>query len=313
MCRLSVIRCVACFLFEKAFEIMTRDSKIIKTYNQVNRNNNSASFGISKMEDIYTTRKGILDEPHRHDFFTILLVNHAKGKHIIDFYEYDLRPQQVYFISPGQVHQVIEEEKSIGYSLVFSASFLTENNISIDFIENLNLFHDYASSPPLSLKKEDFDVLNGYCKSISQTYQSDMTFKAQSIGSWLKLFLIQCNNSCAYDDQTIEQPDAKHLILKTFKSKINEKYKAWHDTTSYANDLNITPDHLNRTIKTLTGKTAKEHIQSRIIIAAKRMLYFSSLSTKEIGYALGFTEPAHFSSFFKKCEGISPSQFKKNI
>ena len=89
-------------------------------------------------------------------------------------------------------------------------------------------------------------------------------------------------------------------------------YKTWHATSQYANELNITPDHLNRSIKSLIGKTAKEYIQARITIAAKRMLYFSDLSTKEIAYDLGFSEPANFSNFFKKCTGISPSEFKKN-
>ncbi len=58
------------------------------------------------------------------------------------------------------------------------------------------------------------------------------------------------------------------------------------------------------------GKTSKELIQSRISIEAKRMLYFSDLSIKEIGYELGFSEPANFSAFFKNCTGMSPSTFR---
>jgi AraC-like DNA-binding protein len=59
-----------------------------------------------------------------------------------------------------------------------------------------------------------------------------------------------------------------------------------------------------------TGKTAKEHIQARIALEAKRLLHFSDLSVKEIGFQLGFPEPANFSAFFKKCTGSSPSNFK---
>ena len=73
----------------------------------------------------------------------------------------------------------------------------------------------------------------------------------------------------------------------------------------------VTPDHLNKTIKSLIGKTAKEYIQSSLIIEAKRMLIHSSQSAKEIAYHLGFSGTLLTSaSFFKKCTGISVSAFK---
>ena len=80
--------------------------------------------------------------------------------------------------------------------------------------------------------------------------------------------------------------------------------------SQYAEALHITPDYLNASLKSLTGTGAKEHIQNRILIAAKRLLKFSDLNTKEIAYELGFSEPANFSIFFKKHTGISPSKFE---
>jgi len=75
--------------------------------------------------------------------------------------------------------------------------------------------------------------------------------------------------------------------------------------------LNISPDHLNRIIKAHSGKTAKELIQNRILIASKRLLYFTNLSTKEIAFELGFSEPSNFSSFFKKLSSFTPSDFRE--
>jgi len=63
----------------------------------------------------------------------------------------------------------------------------------------------------------------------------------------------------------------------------------------------------------MIGKNAKKVIQSQIVLAAKRLFFFSGLSTKETGYKLGFSEPANFSAFFKKCTGVAPSQFKKMV
>ena len=85
----------------------------------------------------------------------------------------------------------------------------------------------------------------------------------------------------------------------------------WHSTSEYANELHITSDHLNRTVKLLIGKGAKEYIQDRVMVEARRMLLFSELSAKEIGFALGFEEASNFSAFFSKHAAISPSAFRQ--
>ena len=87
----------------------------VKTYHKVNPENANLNFGIARMEDIYSKRNGKTDEPHRHNFYTVLIINKAKGLHKIDFNTYELSNQQIFFVAPGQVHQVIESEKSIGF------------------------------------------------------------------------------------------------------------------------------------------------------------------------------------------------------
>ncbi|MCF8365506.1 MAG: helix-turn-helix transcriptional regulator [Bacteroidales bacterium] len=284
----------------------------IKTYKQVHQHTETISFRISRMEDIWDVRKGKQDEPHRHDYYTLLLVKQASGKHVIDFYEYPLAPNQLYFISPGQVHQVLEEEKSFGFAILFSSQFLIENNIPLFFIDDLALFNDYGYSPPLGLSSGEFEKLSAFAEEIIQINKSDLKFKDQAISSYLKLFLISSNNLCSLSGDNTQRLEAGNTILKNFKKLVNENYSTWRQTTDYANALNVSPDHLNRVVKSLVGKTAKEMIKSRIILAMKRLLYFSDLSTKEIGYQLGFTEPANFSTFFKKSTGVSPSDFRKN-
>lgn len=283
----------------------------IKTYNNVNKANPSLSFGISRTEEIYIKHKGIADDPHRHDFYTVLLIKEGKGKHIIDFKEFPIENKQIFFISPGQVHQVLEDIPTQGFAMVFSTQFLLENNIPLSFIDDLNLFYDYGESPPMYPQENQLEKLIFFSEEMFGLYTSDTPLKYQSIGSYLKLFLIYCNNLCTLTEDNLQKVEAGNVILKQFKNLVEKNFKAWHSTSQYAEELNITPDHLNRTIKALIGKTAKEYIQSRIHIAAKRMLYFSDLSTKEIGYELGFTEPSHFSAFFKKCTGHSPSHYKK--
>ena len=283
----------------------------IKNYQNIQPNNDALTFSIKRMEDLYDKFGGQPDEPHRHSYFTVLLIQTAKGKHIIDFNEFDLAAFQVYFISPEQVHQLLETEKSFGFALTFSPQFMIENGIENCFIEDLHLFQDFGFSPPLELSETEFIALNNLALQIEQTIQNNGKFKYQAVGALLKLFLINCNNSCSLSqEENTQNVQASVVLLRNFKELLNQNYKNWHKVNEYAAALHITSDYLNVAVKSLTGKSVKEHIQSRILTAAKRLLRFSDLTNKLIAYELGFSEPANFSQFFKKCTGISPTKFK---
>lgn len=280
----------------------------VKTYQTINKNNEKLSFSFSKMEDIYENRQGKTDEPHRHDYYTVIVIKQANGLHKIDFNSYELKENQIYFVSPGQVHQVIEKEKSFGYAMTFSTDFLLQNSIPLAFITDLNLFRNYGQTPPLLPKKKSFDRILHFTREIEAYYTSQQPNKLLSVGAYLKLFLIECSNICTI--QPLESGKA-NSIIRDFKTAVDVHFRKEHSTTFYAQLLNITPDHLSRSIKGKLGKTAKEYIQTRITTEAKRLLFFTDLSNKEIGYELGFNEPANFSAFFKKCTSLSPSNFKK--
>ncbi|VAV84211.1 Transcriptional regulator, AraC family [hydrothermal vent metagenome] len=285
----------------------------IKTYNQINEKDKSLSFRISKMENIYENRNGKADTPHKHEYYTMLLTTKADGKHVIDFKSYSLSNNQVFFIKPHQVHQIIENEKSFGFVITFSNHFLVKNNINTCFINDINLFNDFGENPPLTLNDDELEKLTDYAYEMLSFNQSEITFKEDAVGALLKLLLICCHNLCSISPKKIEPEVSENSILKGFKFLVDKNYSTWHSTSNYANELNITPDYLNRVIKSLTGKTAKSHIQDQIILMAKRLIYFTDLSSKEIGYKLGFSEPANFSAFFKNCTGVSPSKFKAPI
>ncbi len=283
----------------------------IKSYDRVNRHDSGKSFGISRMEDIYTRRQGRPDRAHRHDYYTVLLIRRARGKHIIDFNSYALDDGQVYFITPGQVHLLLESEKPRGFSMVFSQAFLVQNNIAPCFMEDLNLFNDCGSAPPLQPARESFQELLNYGEQMYRFFHADDKFKTKAIGALLELFLICCNAMCTMPRENTQKREAGNGILKKFKELVEEHFTKKHNLTFYARELNISPDYLNRTIKALIGKTAKAYIQSRIILEAKRRLYFTHDPVKEIAYTLGFREPAHFSSFFKTHTRHAPSRFRR--
>lgn len=124
------------------------------------------------------------------------------------------------------------------------------------------------------------------------------------------MFLIYCNNTAALDTYQLDEDNPSVCILRDFNSLVAAQYARWHKVSDYADEIRISPKRLSQTIKSLTGKPAKAVIQDRLLLEAKRLLLHTELSVKEIAYQLGFEEPLHFSSFFKKKAGVSLSAFR---
>ena len=271
-------------------------------------------FVIKTMEEIDKQLGGISDDPHRHNYYTVIWPVTATGKHVIDFKEYPILPNHVFFVSPEQVHQIITDPNPTGYVILFTPEFLGKNSIREDFIANLKLFQKSDETPPLPLTERMIDPLKMFAEQMLSAFQSENDMRFETIGAYLKLFLIECNGHCSLfpgsNTQTIE---VGKTLVRQFKAVVEKHYKTWHQVKDYAEELNVSPNYLNEVIKSSLNISAKDYIQNRLMLEAKRMTIFTGKSSKEIGFDLGFEDPSHFSKFFKSNTGQSLVEFKETI
>ena len=268
------------------------------------------AFDLQRMEGLFDQSDGRNDAPHRHRYYTVLVVEKATGQHRIDYHAYDFAPGQVHFIAPGQVHQVLTPSRPHGWVITFSADFLLRNNIPTRFISDINLFQQFGDHPPLSVAPAELAQLTSLIDQMATAFTADHPYRDRALGAWLQLFLIRCNQFCPLAPSP-STSDSHICLLRDFKARINASFHEWHKVQDYAADLHITPKHLSQVVKQLTGSTAKELIQQRLVLEGKRLLFHTDLSVKEIAYRLGFEEPLHFSGFFKRQSGHSPSEFRR--
>jgi AraC-like DNA-binding protein len=281
---------------------------------ELKHDNEKVNFAFRTMEEIHERIGNTPDVPHRHDYFTVMWADIACGQHFIDYKEHIIRPNYIFFVNPGQVHQVITFGEPTGVVIMFTREFLHQNMISEDFITNLGLFSDTADTPPIKIDKATSKKLQTISSNLREAFYSNDPFKNDLLGAYLKLFLIECNKHAPIPttDNT-QKLQAGKVILKSFKSLVEEKFTTWHKVSVYADALNISPDYLNNVVKSTIGKTAKEFIQARVILEAKRMGVHTYMSNKEIAFELGFDDPSHFSKFYKNIEGVSFSDFRKSL
>lgn len=272
------------------------------------------TFAYRTMQEVDVNQQGLKDVPHRHNYYTILWAKNACGKHIIDYHEYQIKPNKVFFVSPGQVHQVITKPGAEGDVIMFTKEFLNTNYIPEDFIRNLGLFADVPDTPPLYLSDDGAQKLALISNNIAETFHTNEPYKHDKLGAHLKLFLIECNRFAAIPSEGFPIYDSTgKQILKNFKALLEQNFSTWHKVGDYARALNITADYLNNIIKSAIGKSAKEYIQQRIILEAKRLGVHTSKSSKEIAFELGFSDPSHFSRFYKNTESKSFSDFRNSL
>lgn len=278
-------------------------------------NNNKVFFAYRSMVENYNLNSGKADIPHMHDFYTVIFVKEAIGSHFIDFSEYKILPGSVFFVSPGQVHQiVVQKPDPDGDILMFNEEFLAHNFISEEFIKNIGLFSCTIDTPPLELPGEAVKTLTRFSNEIRDAFSSDSIYKFEIISSYLKLFFIEClKYSITPENDNTQKLQNGRQIISTFKDLLKRNYKNWHKVSEYADEMNISPDYLNSVLKNNLGKSAKDLITDRIILEAKRFGLHTELSTKEIAYLLGYEDPSHFSKFFKNQTKESFTDFRSDL
>ena len=272
----------------------------------------NTDFYLQDMGVIFDETGGKADVPHRHDYYTVILIEQAAGEHLVDYQTYTFQPLEVYFISPGQVHQVVARTKPQGWVFTISRDFLVENNIPESFITNINLFQPFGESPPLKIDKVTFERLLDIIRQMQECLPMELSYRSRALGALLQLFLIHCNNSSNLNPTHLDEENSGVCILRDFKHLVDVRYHQWHKVNDYAAEVHLSPKYLSQTVKQFTGKSAKEFIQDRLVLEAKRLLLHTDLSVKEVAYKIGFEEPLHFSAFFKKKAGVSPSSFREH-
>jgi AraC family transcriptional activator of pobA len=98
--------------------------------------------------------------------------------------------------------------------------------------------------------------------------------------------------------------------LNRLTGLIHQHFRSHKPASFYAHQLGISPTHLNRIVKQLTGRSTQTLISDKLVDEAQRELLFTQIPVQEIGYRLGFSDPAYFSRFFLSQTGLSPRQWR---
>ena len=247
---------------------------------------------------------------HKHSFYHLLLFTEGAGTHAIDFKSFAVRPYQIYFMIPGQVHSWNFEGAVDGYVVNFSVPFFQSFLLKPDYLEQFPFFNgvleDAVVDLPGNVRSKVLDIF----QQLVAESESSQRLGLDMVKSLLLQLFITIGR-LSFEQRSATVTSFNYTLLKSFQKLIEQHFTSLRLPKEYAELLYITPNHLNALCKEVLGIPAGEVIRNRIVLEAKRLLVNLKLTIAEIAYALNFEDNSYFTKFFKKQAGLTPEEFRR--
>ncbi len=280
-----------------------------------NTQNPKAGFDILSLESL-SGRKDLDHspfEPHLVEFYLLLFIEEGKGKHTIDFHEYDYQKGSILTIRKDQIHKFHPGESVKGQILLFTDEFLVSYLEKLEAQKSLQLFNEFLGAPKIQLSKNDFHEIQSLINHTKTEYFNiNDDYSLGIIRSHLHILIAKL-----YRIKSLINPINKGRRYLSefiqFQNLVEQNASQYTKVKDYAKLIGVSTKTLNTITKTILNKSAKEFIDDICTKQIKRLLINTELTVKEIAYQSGFEETTNLYKYFKRKTKLTPEQFRTSF
>lgn len=275
----------------------------------VNKQNGNLAFKLFSFED-----NSYFDHLQRNNYYSLIWVREGRGRLKTDFSEYGFEQNSLFSFTPYQPF-MFSCKLVKGIAIYFHSDFFCIHKHQTEVTCNGVLFNNIYEKPFVLVDEALENTLNNTIEQIKSEMQNPGLAQYEMLISLMKIFLISASRAKAQQQpETIPAKGNKvPFILQNLKEAIEKDFKSKHTPKEYAELLNISPNALAKITKNHFNKTLTNLITERILIEAKRELYLTNKSIKEVAYELGYDDEYYFSRFFKKNVNIPPQLYRETV
>ena len=259
-----------------------------------------------------------MNHPCRFDGFMVFYCVSGSLKMSVNLTDVELSRGMVFINIPGNIVRINEISDSNGGEIHYVCLALSK-----DFFQSLNvevckLFNEGISmlqKPSILLSENDFALTGSLVKYMINLLKSEVSYKKEAVLSALSsLFYILMGawTTSAPAEESSELSNRSKVIFDKFMRLVMEYHTQYRNVGFYADQLCLTPKYLSKLIKSATGRSAPEWIDSYVRLEAKNLLKYSGATIKEIVFKLNFPNQSVFYKFFKAHTGMTPTEYKNS-
>jgi len=170
------------------------------------------------------------------------------------------------------------------------------------------------SDQVFQLKEKTTETMGSIFKTMSNSLKRSLfPYKNEVLQNCLSImFYITIADVMERKENAIKaMPTRKEEIFSRFIDMVEKHYKEERQINYYASEMCVTPKYLSTVVHEVSGRYAREYISDFVMNEAKRLLYNSVCSVKEICVELHFDNPSFFGKYFKQHTGMTPLDFRK--
>lgn len=247
---------------------------------------------------------------HYHDrFYQIHIILEGNTHVHLDEKHYNNEGITLFFTPPAVPHAFVTESSSSGYVLTIQQQLVWRlldmecglNNIMIDQMK-----------PFCAQLKEDYPILS-LITHLRREFDSSGMMQEKATQSLLQLILIEVMRLGIRNKPEKANRSIDITLFHNFNHLVENHYAEHWALGEYADHLGITVSRLNDICRRVSGLSSKKIVIDRQMQEARRSLQFTSKGVSEIGYDLGFRDPAYFARFFRKYSKMTASDYRNTV
>lgn len=258
--------------------------------------------------------------PCRFDGILVLYSVKGRIRLSVNLDDYEMEDQSLFIAAPNnilKIEEVLEQEpKDINY-VVIAMSQNFASGLRLDFKKLMNRGVALIDNPVARLNEEEIELLARYMELAGRIVKSDVEARDDAVRLLLSSMFFVLGGAWKRKLDEVENNGARgtgrsRLIFEQFIRLVGEYHTKYRNVGFYADKLCLTPKYLSKLIKTATGRSAPEWIDSYVILEAKNLLKYSDMTIKEIVYRLNFPNQSVFYKFFKARTGMTPTDYRNS-